>query len=86
MVFIFILSFSQIWLNLLVNNHHFGYNIKLTPKKKKKTPPASPTWVQSESRHQFVPYFTYLKLGTNWSPGKKYGEFVRKVWSAFEDH
>jgi hypothetical protein len=32
---ILILSFSQIWLNLLVNHHHFGYNIKLTPKKRK---------------------------------------------------
>ncbi len=33
---ILILSFSQIWLNLLVNRHHFGYNIKLTPQKKRK--------------------------------------------------
>jgi hypothetical protein len=35
-VLISYLTCSQIWLNLLVNHHHFGYITKLTPKKKNK--------------------------------------------------
>jgi hypothetical protein len=34
--FTFIFSGSQIWLNLPMHHHHFGYNTKLTPHKKKK--------------------------------------------------
>ncbi len=36
--FTFIFSGSQIWLNLRMDHHHFGYNTKLTPKEGKKKP------------------------------------------------
>ncbi len=80
-IFIFILSFSQIWLNLLVNCHHFGYNIKLTPpRQKKKRKEKTTACISNMSAvRQLTPVCSLLKQGKILTNGvkacKQSGEF-----------